>query len=153
MIIKEVVILVFIDLEKLGQSYTFTALCGIITIIGFIITIVVFFRTKSIERKLEEYKVIKEYNKIRGKLRRSFLEYRDAIQEDNAEIYKIKSNILDDLNAFNENYRITCKLRQKANIRLLIRHLQRSKRHNKNWICNQLSKISSYLYLEKEDVL
>ncbi len=156
-ILKRMILLVFIemgnDLEKLGQSYTFTALCGIITILGFVITIFVFFRTRSIDKKVEAYKAIKEYNKRRESLRTSLLDYRNAIILDDVEIIKIKSNILDDLNVLYENYKITYKFWQKIKIKRLIWHLEKKKDHNRNWICNQLSKTSGYLYLKKEDVL
>ena len=66
-------------LEKLGQSTPFVAFCGIITILGFVLTIFVLLKAKSINRKIEEYKIIKEYNKRRERLRLSLLDYRNAI--------------------------------------------------------------------------
>ena len=140
-------------LNVLANNATVLGVCSAITIIGFLVTIYISIKTKNIGRRINEIKTTYNYNNRREGFRKSFIEFRNVIVSEDAEITKIKGDILDELNALNENYRSEFKIVHRIRIYFLIVHLEKSARHNSNYICNELSKICGYLFQKKENVV
>lgn len=140
-------------LYVLANDTMILGICNAIAIIGFIFTVFISIRTKRINHRINEIRKTYGYNLRRSQFRESLTEFRNVIINDDADITKIKSNILDELNALNENYRSEFKLDQRIRIYLLIIHLEKSTKHDTNYICNELSKINGYLFLEKENII
>jgi hypothetical protein len=137
----------------LGTNIYIIGLCSAITIIGFVITVIIFFRTKSIEKRIKEYKSKTNYNKRRKEFRSALLQFKKSIEEDNSDIKKNKGSILNELNALFENYKLEFNFRQKITINCLIRHLEKFDKHDRNFVCNNLSRVAGFLFEEKESIL
>jgi len=146
-------LLQYIDkfLNFLGSNIRIIGICSAITIIGFIVTIFIFFKTKSIDKRIKGYKIKKKYNKKRIDFHNTLLQYREVIEKDNADLNKIKSGILDELNVLVVNFHTEFSFIQNLQLKLLIIHLEKKDKHNRNCICNKLSKIASYLEEKKEE--
>ena len=137
----------------LGNNLFIIGVSSVVTIIGFFITLSISIKTKGISKKIAEFRTTKEYNIHRLKFKESLLAFREAIIKDDVDIRKIKGNILDELNAIRENFIVEFDIKQRIVIRVLIIHIERKDKHNKNFICNQLSRIASYFNMNKEEVI
>jgi len=137
----------------LGNNFRIIGICSAISIIGFIITILIFINTKNINRRVKEYKTKKNYNKKRIELKTTLVQFREAIEKDDADIKKIKGGILDELNVLKVNFHSEFDFIQNLYINSLITHLEKKDKHNTNCICNKLSRIASYLVEKKEETI
>lgn len=137
----------------LANDTTILGACSAIAIIGFIVTIYISIKTKNINHRINEIKTTYNYNNRREEFRKSLIEFRNVIINEDVDIAKIKGNILDELNALNENYKGEFKVIQRIRIFLLIVHLEKSTRHDANYICNELSKVCGYLFQKKENIV
>lgn len=135
----------------LAKNNVFTVLCGITTLVGFFITVYISVKTKSINQRLGIYKKTKEFNRKRKSYISTLEGYQKSLMEDKTNIYKIKINILNDINVINETFGIILKVNQKVVVWLLKKELEKSKSINTNYICNLLSKIRAYMSNVKEE--
>ncbi|MCM1263614.1 MAG: hypothetical protein NC313_12950 [Butyrivibrio sp.] len=146
---------VFLSIENwcewLAKSDIFTALCSIVTLVGFLITIYISLKTKSINQRLEVYKRTKEFNTKRKKYILTLEGYQKSLTEDGIDIYKIKINILNDINIINESFRTIMKVNQRIVVCRLKKELEKSKSINTNRVCNLLSQIRAYMSNVKEE--
>ena len=99
--------------EWLAKNDTFTVLCGITTLLGFFITVYISFKTKSINQRLGIYKKTQEFNKKRKEYAATLEGYQRSLIEDKTDIYKVKINILNDVNIINESFGTIFKFNQK----------------------------------------
>jgi len=137
----------------LGGNLFVIGFCSAITIIGFILTLFILVRTKKIDRRIKEFKVKKSYNEHRKHFKDSLLSLKNAIEVENADIKKNKGLLLDELNNLQANYHSEFNAWQNYVIKRLIQHLEKDKKFNRNYICVKLSKVASYLYENKEEIV
>ncbi len=137
--------------EWLAKNDTFTVLCGITTLLGFFITVYISFKTKSINQRLGIYKKTQEFNKKRKEYAATLEGYQRSLIEDKTDIYKVKINILNDVNIINESFGTIFKFNQKIVVWCLKKELEKSKSININHVCNLLSQIRAYMTNVKEE--
>lgn len=140
-------------LTFLGSNFRIIGLCSAITIIGFIITVFIFFRTRSIGKRIKEFKTKKKYNKKRIDIKTTLIQFRESIEEDDTDIKKIKTSILDELNVLSQCFHTEFNFIQNRQIKKLVTHLEKRDNHDRNDICNMLSRIISYLEDKKEELI
>lgn len=137
--------------EWLAESDIFTALCGITTLVGFFITVYISLKTKSINQRLGIYKRTQEFNKKRKTYVSTLEGYQKSLSEDEIDIYKIKLNILNDINIIKESFGTIMKVNQRIAVWRLKKELEKSKSININRVCNLLSQIRAYMSNVKEE--
>ena len=137
--------------EGLARSNIFTMLCGIATLIGFFITIYISLKTKSINQRLCIYKRVQEFNKKRKRYISTLEGYQKSLADDGTDIYKIKINILNDINIINESFGVILKMNQRIVVWRLKRELEKPKSIDTNHVCNLLSRIRAYMSNVKEE--
>ncbi len=137
--------------EWLAKNDTFTVLCGVTTLLGFFITVYISFKTKSINQRLDIYKKTKEFNRKRKPYISTLEGYQRSLAEDKTDIYKVRINILNDINIINESFGTIFKINQKFVVWRLKRELEKSKSININRVCNLLSRIRAYMSNVKEE--
>lgn len=136
---------------KVIESDLFTVICGIITVIGFLMTVYISIKTKSIHKRIAEYKVVSSFNKNRKKYQKTFEGYQNAISQDDVDIYKTKINMLNDVNTVREAYSKIWSWRQKLLLLCLKKELEKKEGINVNKICNWMSKLIAVLSVEMEE--
>lgn len=137
--------------EWLVKSDIFTALCGITTLIGFFLTVYITLKTKSINQRLGIYKRTQEFNKKRKTYISTLEGYQKSLAEDEIDIYKVKINILNDINIIKESFGTIMKVNQRIAVWRLKKELEKSKSININRVCNLLSQIRAYMSNVKEE--
>lgn len=135
---------------KIARSDGFTFICGVVTIIGFLLTVYISIKTKNIHRKITEYKKTEQFNKDRRKNLKTIMGYQKALIQDNADIYKVRINILNDINIIGEIYSDIFKFPQKWLFWCLKRELKKSEKIDVNKVCNKMSELIAKLSVEKE---
>ena len=137
--------------DVLATNHVVIALCSITSLIGFAMTIYVSFKTKSIDKRIKEFKSIKDFNQKRTKYINSLKSYQISINEDNVDIYKIRTNILNDINIIYESYSYIFTLTQKITFFIIRRQLEKKEKIDENLVCNLISKIIAYMSNSKEN--
>jgi len=135
---------------KIARSDGFTFICGVVTIISFLITVYISIKTKKIHKKITEYKKTELFNKDRRKYSKTIMGYQKALMQDNADIYKVRINILNDINTIGETYAGIFNFRQKWLLRCLKKELKKSEKIDVNKVCNEMSELIAKLSVEKE---
>lgn len=133
---------------NVAKNDFFTFICGMITIIGFLMTVYISVKTKSIHKRIIEYKQIEKYNENRISYIKSLKGYQTALI-DGGNIRKVKLNILNDINIVRENYRNMFGIVQRIAIWRLTKELEKDK-PIKEKVCNGLSKVIAVISVEKE---
>lgn len=123
------------------------------TFIGAIIGFISFYLTIKINKRLNSYKLIEQFNNEHEEYSKMFKEYRISITEYNVEINKIKHDILEQLEKFKYKYDPIIEFKLKFHIYLLSKHLKRKNSINKFKVCNYLTKLSGILSNNKENSL
>lgn len=90
-------------------------------------------------------KKTKEFNRKRKPYISTLEGYQRSLAEDKTDIYKVKINILNDINIINESFGTIFKINQKFVVWRLKRELEKSKSININRVCNLLSRIRAYM--------
>gem|GEM_PF-2082051 len=124
----------------------FTFIISATGLIGFCLTI-------KIERKLNNYKLIEQFNIEHKDYANAFRAHRKSIVEDNADISKFKYLIIEDLEKLRSKYKLIIGFNCHLYIYFLHRQLSREKGINKSKILNYLSKLSGILLNNKENSL
>lgn len=137
--------------ELFANNKIILGICSITSLIGFVMTIYVTIKTKSIDKKMLEYKLIQHFNRKRSQYINTLQSYQTSLLEDDVDIDKIKTNILNDINIIYESYSYIFKLSQKFTIYRLRKELEKSEGLDTNYICNLLSKVIAYLSKNKEN--
>ena len=135
----------------LANNNIFTVLCGITTLVGFFITVYISFKTKTINQRLGIYKKTQEFNKKRKTYISTLEGYQRSLTEDEIDIYKVKINILNDVNIIKESFGTILKINQKIVVWRLKKELEKSQSININRVCNLLSQIRAYMSNFKEE--
>lgn len=135
----------------LAKNNVFTVLCGITTLIGFFLTVYISLKTKSINQRLGIYKRTQEFNKKRKTYISTLEGYQKSLTEDEIDIYKVKINILNDINIIKESFGTIMKVNQRIAVWRLKKELEKSKSININRVCNLLSQIRAYMSNVKEE--
>lgn len=126
------------------------AFCSITSLIGFAMTIYVSLKTKSIDKKIIELNLAKDFNKRRKNHIVSLKSYQTSLLEDKVDINIIRANILNDINIIYESYKSILKLYQRVTIIILIKRLEKEKITDVNSLCNLISKVIAYMSNNKE---
>lgn len=129
----------------------FTFVCGVITVIGFVITIYISVKTKSIHKRIHQYKSAQIFNKRRKQYISTLKGYQNAIFADDVDIHNNKMNLLNDINIIGEAFDDILPFKHKILLWRLRRELEREKIISKNKVCNLISKIIAFLSKEKEN--
>ncbi len=114
--------------ELIASNNVITAICNITSLIGFGMTIYVSLKTKSIDKRIQEFKSTKDFNRKRTQHINSLKTYQTSLIEDNVDIYKIRTNMLNDINVIYESYRYIFKFSQKVIIYRVRKQLEKRKK-------------------------
>lgn len=126
------------------------ALCNILTIIGLPVTILLIIRSTSLKLYLKKHRANRFYNQRRETFLSSLIKYQSSIREKSDNIYRIKDEILNDINVIYNNCKLVLKFWEKSNLRKVRRRLEKQNINAKK-LCNELSKTISYLNVDKEE--
>lgn len=137
--------------EIFATNHIIIALCSLTSLISFAMTIYVTLKTKSIDKRMLELKSTKDFNRKRNKHISSLETYQTSINEDEVDIYKIRTNILNDVNIIYESYNYILKSSQKKTFHKLIKQLEKKEKIDEILVSNLLSKIIAYMSNSKEN--
>lgn len=137
--------------EWFATNKIILGLCSITSLVGFVITISVSIKTKSIDKRLKEIRDIESFNKKRKKHATTIQTYQTSLYVDKTDIYKIKIDILNDLNIIYNTHKDIFSLWQKSVFWRTIKHLEKDKNINIEFICKMMSKLVAYMSINKED--
>lgn len=84
-------------------------------------------KTKSINQRLGIYKRTQEFNKKRKTYISTLEGYQKSLAEDEIDIYKVKINILNDINIIKESFGTIMKVNQRIAVWRLKKELEKSK--------------------------
>jgi hypothetical protein len=123
----------------------------IISFLGFILTIYVMIKTKNIDKRLADYKLVEQFNIEREMYIKTFRAFKTSLTDDNADIYKIKYDIYEETEKFKSHYHSIIGKLDKINIFYLCRTLKKEKNIKTNDVCNYLTKLLALLSNKKEN--
>lgn len=138
-------------LTFLGTNEIALGLCSLLGIIGFIITILTWIRTKKISSILKYNSVTSQYNKERQSFEKAFEGHRVSIVEDGNNSDKILKDILKNVEAYDAKFHALLSLREKVSLWFFKRILKKSaKDADFNVVCNYLAALSGRLSKKEE---
>lgn len=137
-------------LKWFGENTYILGLCSIVTLVGFLITIYVFLKTKSIDSALKNYKRIEKFNKEGCKYKRNFKNHQKSLINDNVPIRKLKIDILNDLRVSEIKFETVFNRKEKKCFKEIITNIEKEDQNDSEYIANELSKIIAIFSTEKE---
>ena len=114
-------------------------------------TIYVSFKTKSIQKALNEYKRIEKFNREGLKYAKRFKAYIVSLIEDDVPFRKIRGNLLVDLHIAKKKFAKSLNRRERENLEITILKVEKGSQDNIDDVINELSKIVAFFSEEKEN--
>ena len=138
-------------LKFFGTNEVVLGIASLVGIIGFVLTIIVSFRTAKISRILKYNQVTSQYNRERLGFQRAFIGHRNSIVEDNIRTDKLLKDILQNVEEYRSKFKEILPLWEKITLFMFVQLLKKeSKKVNYNTVCNYLAILSGRL-AKKED--
>lgn len=137
-------------LKWFGSNSYILGLCSIVTLVGFLITVYVSLKTKSIDSVLKNYKRIEKFNKEGRKYKRNFENYQDSLINDDVPFRKLKFDILNDLRASEIKFGTVFNRKEKKCLKEVVSNIEIGNQNDLEYIANELSKVIAIFSTEKE---
>lgn len=133
-------------LKFLGTNEIILGICSLLGIIGFILTLIVTFKTSKIAKVLRYNHVTETYNKERLGFQKTFEGHRASIIDDGICTDKILKNILSNVEAYRTKFDDILSFREKCMLNTFVNILKKPATDvDFNTVCNYLAILSGRL--------
>ena len=133
-------------LKFLGTNEIILGICSLLGIIGFILTLIVTFKTSKIAKVLRFNRVTETYNKERLGFQKTFEGHRASIIDEGIRTDKILKNILSNVEAYRTKFDDILSFREKHTLNAFVNILKKpAEEVDFNTVCNYLAILSGRL--------
>lgn len=137
-------------LRWFGENKCMLGLCSISTLISFLMTVYVSFKTRNIQSALRDYRRIEKFNRDGSKYKKVFKAYQESLLDDDVPFRKIRISILNDLRVAENQFRVIFNKKEKKCIKEVISKIEVGNEDVSEEIVNELSKVIAIFSIEKE---
>ena len=138
-------------LTFLGTNEIVLGICSSVAIVGFIITLLTWLKTKSISSILKYNSITSQYNKERVTYQKVFEGHRTSIVQDEIKTDKLLKDILKDVEAYDAKFREILTLWEQFSLWRFKRMLRKTATQvNFNSVSNYLAQLSGRLSKKEE---
>ena len=133
-------------LRFLGTNEIILGICSLLGIVGFILTLIVAFKTSKIAKVLRYNHVTETYNKERLGFQKTFEGHRASIIDEGIRTDKILKNILSNVEAYRTKFDDNLSFREKRTLNSFVNILKKPATEvDFNTVCNYLAILSGRL--------
>ena len=133
-------------LKFLGTNEIILGICSLLGIIGFILTLIVTFKTSKIAKVLRFNHVTETYNKERLGFQKTFEGHRASIIDEGIRTDKILKNILSNVEAYRAKFDDILSFHEKHTLNAFVNILKKpAEEVDFNTVCNYLAILSGRL--------